>query len=193
MSEAGQGLRDVYACIAELWCSPRDVDMAEVKRRTEKVVAGLEGMDKEGAASLSQFLHNSVSEEEYVDLFELDPRCPLYLGSHVFEEPKTCAQAGLSDRNGYMIELRGIYGHLGLSPNGKELPDYLPLMLEFLSLSAGSDDPVRARLVKDYILPYLPPIRSRLEQLKTPYVCLLDALEGVLKMDLKQAQEVSHV
>lgn len=193
MNEVGQGLRDAYACIAELWCSPRDVDMEEVKRRAEKVVAGLERIDKESAALLSQFLRNSVSEEEYVELFELDPQCPLYLGSHVFEEPKTCAQAGLSDRNGYMIELLGVYRHLGLSPNGKELPDYLPLAVEFLSLSAGSEDPVREKLVKEYILPYLPPIRSRLEQLKTPYVCLLDALERVLRLDLEQAQEVSHV
>jgi nitrate reductase delta subunit len=167
--------------------------MEEVRRRAEKVIAGLEGIDKEGAGSLSEFLRNPVSEEEYVELFELDPKCPLYLGSHVFEEPKTCAQAGLSDRNGYMIELLGIYRHLGLSPNGKELPDYLPLMVEFLSLSAGSEDPVRGKLVKDYMLPYLPPIRARLEQLNTPYVCLLDALEKVLRMDLEQTLEVSHV
>ena len=92
-----------------------------------------------------------------------------------------------------MIELLGVYRHLGLSPKGRELPDYLPLMVEFLALSAGSDDPVRGKLVKDYMLPYLPPIRSRLEQLKTPYVCLLDALERVLKAELGQAQEVSHV
>jgi nitrate reductase molybdenum cofactor assembly chaperone len=193
MSESGQGLRDAYACIAELWCSPRDVHMEEVKRRAEKVVAGLEGIDKEAAALLSQFLRNSVSEEEYVELFELDPQCPLYLGSHVFEEPKTCAQAGLSDRNGYMIELLGIYRHLGLSPNAKELPDYLPLMVEFLSLSASSEDSVREKLIKEYILPNLPPIRTKLEELKTPYVRLLDALERVLRMDLGQAQEVSHV
>lgn len=193
MSEVGPPLRDAYACIAELWCSPRDVRMEEVRRRAEKVIAGLEGIDKEGAGSLSEFLRNPVSEEEYVELFELDPKCPLYLGSHVFEEPKTCAQAGLSDRNGYMIELLGIYRHLGLSPNGKELPDYLPLMVEFLSLSAGSEDPVRGKLVKDYMLPYLPPIRARLEQLNTPYVCLLDALEKVLRMDLEQTLEVSHV
>lgn len=193
MSESSRELREAYACIAELWCSPRDVDMEQAKRRTERAIAGLTPLDREAAASLSEFLRNSVSEEEYVELFELDPRCSLYLGSHVFEEPKTCAQAGLSDRNGYMIELRGIYGHLGLSPNGKELPDYLPLMVEFLSLSAASDDPVRSRLVKDYMLPYLPPIRSRLEQLKTHYVVLLDALERVLKIDLGQAQEVNHV
>ena len=193
MSEAGEGLREAYACIAELWCSPRDVRMEDVRRRAEKVAAALGGAGREAAASLSEFLRHPVSEEEYVELFELDPQCSLYLGSHVFEEPKSCAQAGLSDRNGYMIELLGVYRHLGLSPKGRELPDYLPLMVEFLALSAGSDDPVRGRLVKDYMLPYLPPIRSRLEQLKTPYVCLLDALERVLKAELGQAQEVSHV
>ena len=193
MSEAGEGLREAYACIAELWCSPRDVRMEDVRRRAEKVAAALEGAGREAAASLSEFLRHPVSEEEYVELFELDPQCSLYLGSHVFEEPKSCAQAGLSDRNGYMIELLGVYRHLGLSPKGRELPDYLPLMVEFLALSAGSDDPVRGKLVKDYMLPYLPPIRSRLEQLKTPYVCLLDALERVLKAELGQAQEVSHV
>ena len=193
MSEAGEGLREAYACIAELWCSPRDVRMEDVRRRAEKVAAALEGAGREAAASLSEFLRHPVSEEEYVELFELDPQCSLYLGSHVFEEPKSCAQAGLSDRNGYMIELLGVYRHLGLSPKGRELPDYLPLMVEFLALSAGSDDPVRGKLVKDYMLPYLPPIRSRLEQLKTPYVRLLDALERVLKAELGQAQEVSHV
>ena len=83
MSDVAVGLRDAYACIAELWCSPQDVDMVEVKSRAKKVGACLEGMDKESAASLSQFLRGSVTEEEYVELLELDPRCYLYLGSYV--------------------------------------------------------------------------------------------------------------
>ena len=194
MSEVVQVLRDVYASMAELWCSPQDDDIEEVKGRAEEAITGLEGIDKEGAALLSQFLENPIPEEEYVELFELDPQCPLYLGSHAFEEPETCAQAAVSDRNGYMIELLGIYGHLKLKPNGKELPDYLPLVVEFLSLVAGSEDPIREKLIKDYILPFLPPIRSRLEELKTNYLYLLDALERVLRLDLVTGQKgVSHV
>lgn len=184
MSEAAPILRDVYGAIAELWCSPRDVDREEVKRGAQEAIRGLDGIDEEGAASLSRFLERSVAEEAYIELFELNPRCPLYLGSHVFEEPQTCAQAGVSDRNGYMIELLGIYRHLGLTPNGKELPDYLPLMVELLALTAGSDDPIREKLIKEYVLPYLPPIRSRLEELRTPYLHLLDTLERVLRLDL---------
>jgi nitrate reductase molybdenum cofactor assembly chaperone len=194
MSEVVQVLRDVYASMAELWCSPQDDDVEEVKGRAKEAITGLEGIDKEGAALLSQFLENPIPEEEYVELFELDPQCPLYLGSHAFEEPETCAQAAVSDRNGYMIELLGIYGHLKLTPNGKELPDYLPLVVEFLSLVAGSEDPIREKLIKDYILPFLPPIRSRLEELKTNYLYLLDALERVLRLDLGTDQKgVSHV
>ncbi len=67
MSEAVQVLRDVYASMAELWCSPRDGDMEEVKGRAEKAITGLEGLDKEGAALLTQFLENPViPEEEYL-------------------------------------------------------------------------------------------------------------------------------
>lgn len=193
VQDSKRALRDVYAVMAELWCSPQDVDLDGVKRGVEEAITELNGRDKEAAALLSQFLKNPISEEEYVELFELDPRCPLYLGSHVFEEPKTCAQAAVSDRNGYMIELLGIYRHLGLMPNGKELPDYLPLVVEFLSLTAEREDPIRQKLIKEYILPYLPPLRSRLAELKTPYVYLLDALESVLKLELgAETKGVSH-
>ncbi|MCC6472913.1 MAG: nitrate reductase molybdenum cofactor assembly chaperone [Burkholderiales bacterium] len=191
MSEPHGDLRETYGCIAELWCSPRDVDLDEVKERARRLLGAVAERDSEAAASLARFLQSAIDEEQYVDLFELNPRCPLYLGSHVFDEPKTCAQAGLSDRNGYMIELRGIYGHLGFSPNGKELPDYLPLMVEFLSLSAGSGDPVRGKLAREYVLPYLPPIRAKLKALDSPYAGLLDALERLLKTEF--AQEVNHV
>lgn len=181
MSETVATGRDGYAVLADLWLSPRDVDPAEVRERATDLVPELERLDPEAAASLARFLEAPVSEEQYVELFELDPRCPLYLGSHSFDEPKTCAQAAVSDRNGYMIELLGIYRHLGLTPVGNELPDYLPLMVEFLALTAGSQDPVREKLIRQYLLPFLPPIRKRLEELRTPYVHLLDALERVLR------------
>lgn len=180
-------LKDVYFLISELWCSPQDVDLEKVKKDAEEVVIRLESIDKENAMALSKFLKEvAISEEEYIDLFELDPKCPLYLGSHSFDEPKTCAGAAVSDRNGYMIELLGIYKHFGLTPDGKELPDYLPSMVEFLSLTSQSqDDPVREKLIKDYILPFLPPMRSKLQELKTPYLYLLDTLERTLNMELK--------
>ena len=184
-----QFLADFYALIAELWCGPPEADAKreEINKDAEEVVKRLEGIDKETAMSLSRFLmENAIPEEDYIDLFELEPQCPLYLGSHTYDEPKTCANAAISDRNGYMIELTGIYRHFGQKPNGKELPDYLPLMVDFLSLTTESkDDPVRDKLINEYILPFLPPMRTRLGKLKTPYLHLLDALEKVINIDLE--------
>ncbi len=187
--DAKQILKDVYALIAELWCSPpeADAEREENSKDAEEVVKSWESVDKESAILLCRFLgENAIAEEEYIDLFELDPQCPLYLGSHTYDEPKTCANAGVSDRNGYMIDLMGIYRHFGQTRDGKELPDYLPLMVDFLSLTVESkDDPVREKLINEYFLPFLSPMRSRLKELKTPYLYLLDALEKVINVDLK--------
>ena len=185
MSDKVQVLRDVYATLAELWSSPQDIDQEKADGLISEALARWESIDEAGPTCLSRFLQAPVPETDYVDLFELDPRCPLYLGSHTFDEPTTCAGAATSDRNGYMLELGGIYKHFGMTLNGKELADYLPLMMEFLALSAESEDPIRDKLIREYILPYLPPMRSKLEELKTPYLYLLDALERTLKFDLE--------
>ena len=184
-----QTLKDVYALIAELWCSPPedDAEREEIGKEAEEVIKKLESIDKESAMLLSRFLgENDITEEDYIDLFELDPQCALYLGSHTYDEPTTCATAAVSDRNEYMIELGGIYNHFGRKTNGKELPDYLPLMVNFLSLTAESkDDPVRDKFINEYILPFLPPMRARLEELKTPYLHLFDALGKVISIEQK--------
>lgn len=185
MSDTATVLREVYAVLAELWCSPADIDDAAVRASAAAAQARWGQLDAEGPALLARFLQDPVTEEAYVELFELAPRCPLYLGSHVFDEPQTCAQAAVSDRNAYMIELLGIYRHFGLLPNRRELPDYLPLVVEFLALTAESDDPIRQKLIQEYVLPFLPPMRSRLEALQTPYRYLLDALERALRLDLE--------
>ena len=183
-----QILEDAYSIMAKLWCSPGEDDIqgTKIKKNTKDLVKRLERVDKQSAMTLSKFVEEStISEEDYIDLFELDPRCPLYLGSHTYEEPKTCATAAVSDRNEYMIELVGIYNHFGQKPNGAELPDYLPLMVDFLALTTESkDDPVRKKFCKEYLLPFLPPMRTRLENLKTHYLYLLDTLERVVNTEL---------
>ena len=54
----------------------------------------------------------------------------------------------------------------------------------------------------EYLLPFLPLIRSKLKELQTPYVYLIDALDKIINIDLKtnpmlekseQKMEESHV
>ncbi len=182
-------MTDFYSFIAELWCGPpvEDAISEKLQKDAEKIVKKLESVDKEAAALLSRFLtEDAISEEDYVDLFELDPECALYLGSHSYEEPKTCANAAVSDRNEYMIDLMGVYRHFGQIPNGQELPDYLPLMVDFLAMTVESkEDPIRQKLIDEYLLPYFPPMRSRLEALGTNYIYLFDAMEKVICSESK--------
>ena len=204
--ESNQILKDVYSLMAELWCSPSEMNAKkdEIKKDTKGVIKKLENIDKESAVLLRKFLEeNTISDESYIDLFELDPQCALYLGSHKYDEPKMCANAAVSDRNKYMIELKAIYKHFRKIPDEKELPDYLPLMIDFLSLTIESkDDSVRGKFIKEYLLPFLPLIHSKLKELKTPYVYLIDVLNKIINIDLKtqpmlkkseQKMEESHV
>ena len=204
--ESNQILKDVYSLMAELWCSPSEMNAKkdEIKKDTKGVIKKLENINKESAMLLRKFLEeNTISDESYIDLFELDPQCALYLGSHKYDEPKMCANAAVSDRNKYMIELKAIYKHFRKIPDERELPDYLPLMIDFLSLTIESkDDSVRGKFIKEYLLPFLPLIHSKLKELKTPYVYLIDALDKIINIDLKtnpmlkkseQKMEESHV
>ncbi|MBO6482021.1 MAG: hypothetical protein HVK35_04905, partial [Pelagibacteraceae bacterium] len=165
--EKNQTLKDVYRLISELWCSPSETNITDIKKDAKEVIKKLEEVNKEATILLQKFLEeNTISDESYIDLFELDPKCSLYLGSHSYDEPKTCAGAGVSDRNKYMIELRAIYKHFRKIADEKELPDYLPLMIDFLSLTIESkNDPVRDKFIKEYFLPFLSPVHSKLKEL----------------------------
>ena len=192
-----QVLKDAYSIIGDLFCSPpeKDAEREQIKKDAERVAEGLKVIDRESSMLLSSFLkEETIPEEDYIDLFELQPKCSLYLGSHTYDEPETCANAAISDRNGYMIELIGIYKHFGQVIDGKELPDYLPLVMDFLSLTVESkDDPIRGKLITEYVAPFLPPIRSRLEELETPYLHLLEALEKLINVDLKTQPLSNHL
>jgi len=193
-------LKEAYSIISELWCSPQDVDMETVRKEAEKISYPVpanadsnenvlaNGENFGGAAySLYEFLQTEIiPEEDYIELFELNPDCSLYVGSHSYEEPKTCAGGAVSDRNEYMIELQAIYRHFGMELEGRELADYLPVMIDFLSLTVDrDDDPLREKFMKEYLLPYLPPVRKKLEELNTIYWHLLDAVERLANYDLQ--------
>ena len=185
--EKNQTLKDVYRLMSELWCSPSETNITDIKKDAKEVIKKLEDVNKEAAILLQKFLEeNTISDESYIDLFELDPKCSLYLGSHSYDEPKTCAGAGVSDRNKYMIELRAIYKHFEKIADEKELPDYLPLMIDFLSLTINSkNDSVRGKFIKEYFLPFLSPVKLKLTELKTPYVYLIDVLDKIMNIDLE--------
>jgi nitrate reductase delta subunit len=66
------------------------------------------------------------AQERYVELFDRSRRNSLYLFEHVH---------GVSrDRGMAMVNLRELYAAAGLESDTEELPDYLPMYLEYLSV-----------------------------------------------------------
>ncbi len=65
-------------------------------------------------------------QERYVELFDRTRSLSLHLFEHVYGESR--------DRGQAMIELKALYERNGLYLSASELPDYLPVFLEFLSV-----------------------------------------------------------
>ena len=66
------------------------------------------------------------AQERYVELFDRSRRSSLYLFEHVHGDSR--------DRGMAMVNLRELYAGAGLEPATEELPDYLPMYLEYLSV-----------------------------------------------------------
>lgn len=64
-------------------------------------------------------------QEHYVELFDRGRSCSLHLFEHVHGESR--------DRGQALVDLRDRYLRAGLEPLTRELPDYLPLFLEYCS------------------------------------------------------------
>jgi nitrate reductase delta subunit len=66
-----------------------------------------------------------AAEERYVDLFDRGRALSLHLFEHLHGESR--------DRGAAMVELKQLYERAGLELSAHELPDYLPVVLEYLS------------------------------------------------------------
>ncbi|MGH6760815.1 MAG: nitrate reductase molybdenum cofactor assembly chaperone [Phyllobacterium sp.] len=65
------------------------------------------------------------AEERYVDLFDRGRALSLHLFEHLHGESR--------DRGAAMVELKELYHQAGFGLSSPELPDYLPVVLEYLS------------------------------------------------------------
>lgn len=65
------------------------------------------------------------TEERYVDLFDRGRSLSLHLFEHLHGDSR--------DRGEAMVDLKQIYEQAGFELSARELPDYLPVLLEYLS------------------------------------------------------------
>jgi nitrate reductase delta subunit len=126
------------------------------------VQAGLDRLiDRLGSTDLMSL------QEDYVALFDRTRSVSLYLYEHLHGESRERGQA--------MARLASVYRFHGFEIEARELPDYLPLVCEFLSLI----DLKRSRTILADAVTILEALRTRLEERGTPYAAVPAALAAL--------------
>lgn len=103
-------------------------------------------------------------QEYWIGLFDRSKRLALHLYEHSYGESR--------DRGQAMVNLALTYRMNGLELAASEMPDYLPLFLEFLSVIPE----VHARRYLTDALEIIEALRIRLEERDSTYAALLGAL-----------------
>jgi nitrate reductase delta subunit len=103
-------------------------------------------------------------EADYVELFDRGRRTSLHLFEHVHGDSR--------DRGQAMIDLAQTYERAGLVLAGGELPDYLPVVLEF----ASTQPPARAREFLRETTHIVRAVFSALLKRQTAYASVLAAV-----------------
>lgn len=116
------------------------------------------------------------AQERYVLLFDRTRSLSLHLFEHVHGESR--------DRGQAMVDLIKVYEEGGYAPTATELPDYLPLFLEF----AATRPPKEALELIGQPGHVIAALRERLAKRGSPYETVFRALLALNKAKLDAAQ-----
>lgn len=119
-------------------------------------------------------------QEQYVATFDRKPSHALHLFEHVHGESRNRGQA--------MVDLQDEYLRHGLVPDSSELPDYIPLFLEFLSQIPAP----AAHALLDEAVHILARLSAKLTQAGSTYAVvfkLLTSMSSVIPETLPEPAE----
>ncbi|WP_310607930.1 nitrate reductase molybdenum cofactor assembly chaperone [Buttiauxella brennerae] len=130
------------------------------------------------AAQLNNFISTLCggdlldAQASYSELFDRGRATSMLLFEHVHGESR--------DRGQAMVNLMNQYQQAGMEIDSRELPDHLPLYLEYLSQREESE----ARGGLQDVAPILALLAARLKQRESDYAVLFDVLLGVSQSDV---------
>jgi nitrate reductase delta subunit len=105
-----------------------------------------------------------AAQERYVALFDLGRGNSLHVFEHIYGDSRERGQA--------MVTLADRYKARGLAVAASELPDYLPLVLEYISVAHAAEG---QELLAE-IAHVLEALGARLAKRKSPYAAVFEAL-----------------
>ncbi|ALB13953.1 nitrate reductase molybdenum cofactor assembly chaperone [Burkholderia pseudomallei] len=120
-------------------------------------------------------------QERYVATFDRTPSHSLHLFEHVHGESR--------DRGQAMVDLLDEYRRHGFEPVGNELPDYVPLFVEFLGAIAGDGDGAHAAHLLGDAIDVLAALGERLARAQSPYAGAFDVLRACSPVEPRPVAE----
>ena len=139
-----------------------------------QVVANEAALPEDTRQSLDAFMARLAEreltelQEEYVTLFDRGRALSLHLFEHVHGESR--------DRGQAMVDLLELYRQGGLELDARELPDYLPLVLEYLSTRSIAET---QELLGD-AMAIVVLLGARLRARESDYALLFESLEALV-------------
>lgn len=150
-------------------------------------LASGDNLSKADAQQVGIFLHDLTSQDlldaqaTYSELFDRGRATSLLLFEHVHGESR--------DRGQAMVDLLAQYERHGLQLDSRELPDHLPLYLEYLAQLPTAE---AIGGLQD-IAPILALLQARLQQRESHYASLFDALLTLTKTEVDNAQVAEKI
>jgi nitrate reductase molybdenum cofactor assembly chaperone NarJ/NarW len=165
---------------------------AELLAHGEELAAALEAealLPAQTRRALARFIAELTrldllaAQERYVALFDRNRSLSLHLYEHVHGESR--------DRGQAMVRLAELYRFHGLAIGAAELPDYLPLFLEFLSLLP----PAVAVSLLGEAVHVVAALSESLAGRASPYAAVMGAVEALAgkPAERRQVEEVLAV
>ena len=159
-------------------------ELVEARAELEQMIQQ-SPLSTDDKAALEAFIEHRTSmslmdwQSEYDGLFERGRALSLLLFEHVHGESR--------DRGQAMVDLMNQYKTAGLDLGVKELPDYIPLYLEFLSTQGDEN----ARLGLEEVAHILALLTARLEQRGSNYSLLFQTLLSIsgVQIDLDDVRQ----
>ncbi len=163
-----------FKALSALLCYP-SADLQAAIPAIRQVLAGEKVLAPAQAAAMEPLLRHLADsdlytlQEDYVLLFDRSRTLSLNLFEHIHGESR--------DRGGAMVDLLETYRAGGFDLAGPELPDHLPVLLEFLATQpmATAND-----ILAD-ASPILVALGERLLRRETAYATVLTALASLVK------------
>jgi len=144
-------------------------------------------LPKKSIGKIETFLMSQKScdlmavQEEYVETFDRGRSHCLHLFEHIHGESR--------DRGQAMVDLTEAYASKGLQIDSRELPDYLPLFMEYLSICEFSE----ASGLLGEAIDVIAMIGTKLNKINSPYADIFEAIEALSAVKADKARVAEAV